>query len=257
MPEERFRIPIETISPGAPTLVQDTDTATEVAESSFSTIQPSPPATIKDERPNKDGSNASAVTATSGSVTLPRSTAVSSKEVATPLTIELWSKRLIGGRRDLLGTATVFLLDIEQPPGDVWLPLEENGAQSMPPANSRRRAKVHTVANGAENMEEEAFGPLFESIRSTKRYPNLLGSGLLKSLLGTKAEGSRGTFESKLNQKSPVSVHLWLGKARRRRTTGRKAGKGHVVLRFHSASGLRKVQKRIIFVQLLNRSESN
>lgn len=161
------------------------------------------------------------------------------------LTISVWSKRVIGGNRDLLGTATVPSHYIDHPPGDVRLALQESASRDEAPTGDVSRNRADKDADRAE--EEQRGKKTSKSLlpASTKRNKgngSSWGGGLFKTLRGEKEKGrGKDNKEHGRHQETIGSVHVWLGKAIRSSSSGQQPGKGVVTLRVHAAAGLRKV----------------
>lgn len=158
------------------------------------------------------------------------------------LTISVWSKRAIGGSKDLLGTATVPSHYIDHPPGNVRLALQESANRDEAPTGELSRNRAD---NDADRAEEEQRGkktskPLLSaSTKQNKGDGSSWGGGLFKTLRGAKEK--KGNKEHGRHLEAIGSVHVWLGKAIRSSVSGQQPGKGVVTLRVHAAAGLRKV----------------
>lgn len=188
---------------------------------------------------------------------------------ASSLTVSVWSKGpRFGGQQSLLvGTATVPVLCIDHPPGDIWLPITV--ANTTTSGDGDEKDKKDRKAGGGGGVEDAAAG---HGTVAEHPYPDASaaaisrstttaaggngnrggnkswGSGLFKR--GKKAprrQGSRSIEPTQPKEAVDVgSVHVWLGKVRRGSSSGLRPGKGHVILRVHSASGLRKVCTRLL-----------
>lgn len=173
------------------------------------------------------------------------------------LTIQLWGKRAIGGvRRDLLGTAVISTQDMEQPSGDVCLPLGNNivsapdtvdtttGAlrrdRKKDTADEERRVDADDNTPRRKTSEQPVAGTAPVGEDKGKGNSAVWGSGLLKAFSRSKA-GVRQESNVSSTHLPTGSIHVWLGKVRGGSSRGREPGRGRVVLRVHSAAGLRKV----------------
>lgn len=136
------------------------------------------------------------------------------------LTIEIWSKHAMGRREDFLGRASVPAFEIEHPPGDTWLPLE-NGLPLV-------QSFAECIPPDEMHAEHKKSGKLWES-------------GLFKTMRKVLSKEPQPANETGGNLAPTSSVHIWLGKVRRGSASGREPGRGRVILRVHSAEGLGQV----------------
>lgn len=177
------------------------------------------------------------------------------------LTVSVWRKgTMIGKRQDVLvGSATVPAEYIDHPPGDLWLPLANDAFSTNPvsatttTAGERRQNGAPGLEAGNEGGNTHAFGAVSGDAHPGEDADNSTGTG--RKARGVKSWGSGLFKRGRGRQKGggsvrpdlsdavmTGSVHLWLGKVRRRSLRGQQPGEGHVILRVHAATGLRKVQ---------------
>lgn len=171
------------------------------------------------------------------------------------LSISVWSKSIIGGSRELLGTATVPPHYIDHPPGDVRLTLQEkdDSRETFSTGPSHRFASSTNLSTRLADHDTERSGEKSDK-KSSKRRPvsgtkqtkgggsTWGGGGLLKTLRGgTNVKGRGKGKEHGRTAEGVGSVNIWLGKAVRSSASGQQPGHGLVTLRVHAASGIRKV----------------
>lgn len=179
------------------------------------------------------------------------------------LTLCVWRKGTMIGERQgiLVGSATVPAQYIDHPPGEIWLPLVNEskftnstsatttttmgeGCQKDAPGLGAKDNGGNTPAVGAVSEDpyprDDASTPTGAGSKKrggTKSW----GSGLFRIRKGRR-RGNGGAQQDLGDAAIAGSVHLWLGKVRRRSLSGQQPGKGFVRLRVHAASGLRKVR---------------
>lgn len=166
------------------------------------------------------------------------------------LFIQVWSKRVLEGREEHIGTAVVPPLEVEHPSGDVWLPLEAREAT----AGSMIEG-IGGESHGAKTNEDVHGGVSGPFFRSSVPGRDVQGRPGTKSRRAKFFEAMRVPRERGLQkysktgapQVSTGSVHIWLGKACKSSLSGRQPGRGRVVLSVHAASGLRKVSSESFF----------
>lgn len=253
-PEERFRLPMEEVKDTKPGQMYTNTTNAAVAttrpngetdqfhckrEASSLTVQSNLLGTSDGGDLDKVGGSAPAVKG-GESVAMLNAAAMPQQEGASLfLTIEVWSKRVIGGRQDFLGTAIVPSQDIEHPPGDAWLPL---GSEGVSPSNFGSLVSANNAMADVKNAHVKISEPPPAGTVGIEGGGKSWGSGVLRVLRGPRKTSSKNDSGAGLTQSPTGSVHVWLGKVRRSSSSGLQPGRGRVILRVHAASGLRKVQ---------------